>query len=209
MRVLVLGTGAREHALAIRLAADPAVSHLLCAPGNPGMAHVAERLDVRLSDAGAIRALAAAHRVDLTVVGPEAPLTIGVADAFSAAGMRLVGPTAAAARLESSKAFAKEFMARRGVPTARFRVCATEQAALAAVRELGVPVVVKADGLAAGKGVVVAADRDQADEAIVRVMRERRYGDAGARVVVEECLTGPEVSFFVLADGVRALPIGT
>jgi phosphoribosylamine---glycine ligase len=209
MRVLVLGTGAREHALVKRLAADPGDLQLICAPGNPGTAQMAEQLEVRLADPDAIVALARNNRVDLTVVGPEAPLSVGVADAFAAAGMPLVGPTAAAARLESSKAFAKEFMARHGVPTARFRVCESEQAALAAVRELGAPVVVKADGLAAGKGVVVAADREQADEAVARLMRERRYGDAGARVVVEECLTGPEVSFFVLADGVRALPIGT
>jgi phosphoribosylamine--glycine ligase len=211
MRVLVIGNGAREHALVSRLASDSTVSHLICAPGNPGTARAAEQLDVRLSDPAAILALASAQGIDLTVVGPEAPLSIGVADRFAAAGMLLLGPTAAAARLESSKAFAKDFMSRWGVPTARFRVCDTEDAALAAIREdaFGFPVVVKADGLAAGKGVVIAADRVAAEDAIARMMRERRFGEAGGRVVIEECMTGPEVSFFVLSDGVRAVPIGT
>ncbi len=211
MRVLVIGNGAREHALASRLAADSAVSTLICAPGNPGTARVAEQRDVNLSDPAAILALAVAERIDLTIVGPELPLSQGVADRFAAAKMLLLGPTAAAARLESSKGFAKGFMSRHHVPTARFRVCDTEQAALAAVHggEFGFPVVIKADGLAAGKGVVIAADAATADDAITRMMRERRFGDAGRRVVVEECMTGPEVSFFVLSDGVRALPIGT
>ncbi|HEY2906765.1 MAG TPA: phosphoribosylamine--glycine ligase [Vicinamibacterales bacterium] len=210
MRVLVIGNGAREHALVSRLATDPAVSHLICAPGNPGTARAAEQLDLRLSDPDAILALAIAERIDLTVVGPEAPLSIGVADRFAAAGLLLLGPTAAAARLESSKAFAKDFMLRWGVPTARFRVCDAEQAALAAIHdgEFGFPVVVKADGLAAGKGVVIAADRAAAEDAVARMMRDRRFGDAGGRVVIEECMTGPEVSFFVLSDGGRAVPIG-
>jgi phosphoribosylamine--glycine ligase len=211
MRVLVIGNGAREHALVSRLATDSAVSHLMCAPGNPGTARAARQVDVRLSDPDAILALAAAERIDLTIVGPEAPLSMGVADRFAAAGLLLLGPTAAAARLESSKAFAKDFMLRWSVPTARFRVCDTEQAALAAIHaaEFGFPVVVKADGLAAGKGVVIAADRAAAAEAVAGMMRERRFGDAGRRVVIEECMTGPEVSFFVLSDGARAVPIGT
>jgi len=209
MRVLVIGNGAREHALAWRLAADPSVSRLTCAPGNPGTFRLAERTDVPATDLDRLVALADSEQIDLTIVGPEAPLSLGIADRFAAAGLRLLGPTAAAARLESSKAFAKNFMARHKVPTARFRVCATEDEARAAVGEFGAPVVVKADGLAAGKGVVVAADRREADQAISALMRERRFGDAGGSVVVEECMRGPEVSFFVLSDGARALPIGT
>jgi phosphoribosylamine--glycine ligase len=211
MRVLVIGNGAREHALVSRLAVDSAVSHLMCAPGNPGTASAARQVDVRLSDPDAILALAAAERIDLTIVGPEAPLSMGVADRFAAAGLLLLGPTAAAARLESSKAFAKDFMLRWGVPTARFRVCDSEQAALAAIRgaEFGFPVVVKADGLAAGKGVVIAADGAAAESAVADLMRERRFGDAGRRIVIEECMTGPEVSFFVLSDGAHAVPVGT
>jgi len=187
------------------------VSHLMCAPGNPGTASAARQVDVRLSDPDAILALAAAERIDLTIVGPEAPLSMGVADRFAAAGLLLLGPTAAAARLESSKAFAKDFMLRWGVPTARFRVCDSEQAALAAIRgaEFGFPVVVKADGLAAGKGVVIAADGAAAESAVADLMRERRFGDAGRRIVIEECMTGPEVSFFVLSDGAHAVPVGT
>jgi phosphoribosylamine---glycine ligase len=210
MRVLVIGNGAREHALAWRLAADPATSHLICAPGNPGTAEVSERLAVPVSDPDALLAFALAHRVELTVVGPEAPLSVGIADTFAAAGLRLLGPTKGAARLESSKAFAKDFMARHGVPTARFRVFDRESDALAAIHAdtFGVPVVVKADGLAAGKGVVIASNRLEAERAVIEMMRERRFGDAGVRIVLEECLSGPEVSFFVLSDGVRALPIG-
>lgn len=211
MRVLVIGNGAREHALAWRLAADPNVSHLTCVPGNPGAARFGECADIPLTDTDGLLAFARTHHIDLTVVGPEAPLSHGIADRFAAAGLRLLGPTAGAARLESSKAFAKDFMARHQVPTARFRVCHSEADAHAAVegREFGFPVVVKADGLAAGKGVVVAENQKEADAAVAALMRERRFGEAGGRVVVEECMTGPEVSFFVLSDGVRALPIGT
>jgi phosphoribosylamine--glycine ligase len=211
MRVLVIGSGAREHALVTRLSADPLASAILCAPGNPG---IAERADVRSvdpADPEAILALAARERIDLTVVGPELPLSMGVADRFASAGRLLLGPTAAAARLESSKAFAKSFMARHRVPTARFTTCEDADAAVAAVRSgaFGFPVVLKADGLAAGKGVVIAGDLAAAEAAIAAAMTERRFGSAGARLVIEECLTGPEVSFFVLSDGVRALPIGT
>lgn len=175
------------------------------------MAQIAELAAVSLADVDAMLALAAACRADLTVVGPEAPLTLGVVDRFQAAGRLIVGPTAAAARLESSKAFAKSFMARRGIPTARFRICDDRDAAVAAIRsgELGDAIVVKADGLAAGKGVVVAADAGEAERAVDDMMRARRFGDAGARVVLEECMTGPEVSCFVLSDGARIVPIGS
>jgi phosphoribosylamine--glycine ligase len=156
-------------------------------------------------------ALAEREQIDFTIVGPELPLSLGLADRFNDAGRLLFGPTAAAARLESSKAFAKGFMARHRIPTARFRICESLDEALACVGrdELGLPVVLKADGLAAGKGVVVAEDRAAAERAIGDAMRERKFGAAGDRMVIEECLVGPEVSFFAICDGVRAVPIGT
>src|SRR4051794_25402359 len=211
MKVLVIGGGAREHALVRRLAADPGLDGLTCAPGNPGIARVVPVTSVDLNSPGDLLGVAERERADLTVVGPEVPLSLGVADRFAAAGRHICGPTAAAARLESSKGFAKAFMARHGIPTARFHVAASFDDALRVVRsgEFGLPVVLKADGLAAGKGVVIAADAAAAEEALVAAMRDRRFGAAGDTVVIEECLTGPEVSFFVLSDGTRTLPIGT
>jgi phosphoribosylamine--glycine ligase len=211
MRVLVLGSGAREHALVRRLASEPGVQQVLCAPGNPGISAVAPVRPATLTDPDTLVALARQERADLTVVGPELPLSLGVADRFAAAGLRICGPTAGAARLESSKAFAKAFMARRGIPTARFHVSPSLDDALRAVRsgDFGSPVVLKADGLAAGKGVVIAADLPAAEDALVAAMRDRRFGAAGDTVVIEECLAGPEVSFFVISDGTRAVPIGS
>lgn len=211
MRVLVIGSGAREHALVARLTADRDVGEVLAAPGNPGIATLARTARVGADDVGGLAALAQQEQIDLTIAGPELPLSLGIADRFAADGLLLFGPTAAAARLESSKAFAKAFMARHRVPTARFRVCESLEAARACVRraEFGFPIVIKADGLAAGKGVVIAADLETADAALVAAMGERRFGAAGDCVVIEECLSGPEVSFFVIADGDRAVPIGT
>ena len=211
MTVLVVGSGAREHALVRALAADVTVGRVVCAPGNAGIAAEAATrvIPVDVSDPEALLALAAAEGADLTVVGPELPLARGVADVFAAAGRLLFGPTRAAAALESSKAFAKAFMARHGIPTARFEVCTDVRRALEAVGgdRFGFPVVVKADGLAAGKGVTVAADREAAEAAVNDAMVARRFGDAGATVVVEECLTGPEVSYFVISDGRRGLAL--
>jgi len=211
MRVLVLGGGAREHALVARLAADRDVGELVCAPGNPGIARLARTLAVDLADIDAIAALADREHIDLTVVGPELPLSLGVADRFAADGRLLFGPTAAAARLESSKAFAKAFMARHAVPTARFQTCESLDEALAVIHDgrFGFPVVLKADGLAAGKGVVIAEDRTSAEMAAVAAMGTRKFGSAGDRLVIEECLIGPEVSFFAVCDGARAVPIGS
>jgi len=211
MRVFVIGGGAREHALAARLGADREVTDVICAPGNPGIAQVARTIDADITSPDALSAIAERERVDLTVVGPEGPLSMGVVDRLTAAGHTVFGPTAAAARLESSKAFAKDFMARHHVPTARFRVCKTLDDAMACVRaaEFGFPVVLKADGLAAGKGVVIANTLAEAEATIVSAMRDRRFGAAGSRLVIEECLCGPEVSFFVVADGVRAVPLAT
>ncbi len=211
MRVLVLGSGAREHALAARLFGEREGGEVICAPGNPGMAAFCRAVDADLSDPAGLLQLAAHERIDFTVVGPELPLSLGVADRFASEGRQLFGPTQAAARLESSKAFAKAFMARHRVPTARFRTCESVEEGLWAVRsgEFGYPMVLKADGLAAGKGVVIAEDRASAEEAVVAAMRDHRFGAAGERLVVEECLSGPEVSFFVFSDGAHALPFAS
>jgi phosphoribosylamine---glycine ligase len=211
VKILVLGSGGREHALAWRLARDPEVSEVVAAPGNPGIGRTGRCLPVDLGRPDDILALAEREAVDLTVVGPEAPLERGVADLFRRAGRAIVGPSAAGAALECSKAFAKDFMRRHGVPTARFQVADDLASALAAVSgpAFGFPVVVKADGLAAGKGVVIAADRAEAERAVRAAMEDRQFGEAGRRLVIEECLTGPEVSFFVLSDGERAVALGT
>ncbi len=210
MRVLVIGGGAREHALVARLLADPGVS-VECAPGNPGIAELAPIHPAKLTDPADLLGLAVSIGADLTVVGPELPLSVGVADRFAEAGRLLFGPTLAAARLETSKAFAKSFMARHQVPTARFHVAESEADALAFVRggSFGLPIVLKADGLAAGKGVVIAQTLADAEAAVTAAMSGGRFGAAGARLVIEECLTGPEVSFFVVSDGTRVVPIGT
>jgi phosphoribosylamine--glycine ligase len=211
MRVLVIGSGAREHALISRLTADRDVGEIVAAPGNPGIARLARTISIDIGDVDAVVALADREQIDFTIVGPELPLSLGIADRFAAEDRLLFGPTAAADGLESSKAFAKAFMSRHGVPTARFHTCDSADLAIDIVRtgELGWPVVLKADGLAAGKGVVVAEDRAAAEDAIAATMRDRRFGAAGDRLVIEECLTGPEVSFFLVCDGARAVSIGT
>src|SRR6266850_1822977 len=211
MRVLVLGSGAREHAIVSRLAGEDGVDRLVAAPGNPGIAALARTVAADLSNPDSLVEIAARERIDFTIVGPELPLSLGVRDRFAREGRLLLGPSQSAAQLESSKAFAKAFMARHRVPTARFRTCESAADALTAVRsgEFGLPVVLKADGLAAGKGVVIAEDRQSAEEAIAAAMTERRFGSAGERLVVEECLSGPEVSFFALSDGTSALPLAS
>jgi phosphoribosylamine--glycine ligase len=211
VKILVLGSGGREHALVWRLSQDPLVTEILAAPGNPGMAALARTIAVDLDRPDDVLALADAEDVDLTVVGPEAPLDRGVADVFRAQGRAILGPSRAAAQLECSKVFSKTFMARHGIPTARFVVCDSAEDAIAAVvgGHFGPPVVVKADGLAAGKGVVVAQSTAEAEAAIRAMMLDRVFADAGRRVVIEECLTGPEVSCFLLADGERAVLVGT
>ena len=203
MKILVLGSGAREHALVWRLEQDPDVTSVVAAPGNPGIEH---SIAARLDDPDHLLELARSEAVDLTVVGPELPLAAGVADRFGAAGLPILGPSAAAARLETSKAFAKAFMDRHRIPTARFEVAASAREGLAIVESgrLGWPLVIKADGLAGGKGVVIALDPAEAELAVRAAMVDRRFGDAGGQVVFEECLTGPEVSVFALCDGTTA-----
>ena len=211
MKILVVGSGAREHALAWKLSREPGVSGVVCAPGNAGTRHVARQHPLDVSDPAAVLALAEAEAVDLTVIGPELPLALGVQDLFAARDRLLFGPSRVAAQLESSKAFAKDFMARHDVPTARFRVCERADEALAAVAgpAFGFPVVVKADGLAAGKGVTVAPDRAAAEQAVRDAMLDHRFGEAGHRVVIEECLVGEEASFFAICDGRQALGLPT
>jgi phosphoribosylamine---glycine ligase len=210
MRVLVIGAGAREHALAARLASERDVGDLLCAPGNPGIKRIARLVPSDVSQLDVLVDIVEREDIDFTIVGPELPLSLGLADRLAERGRLVFGPTAAAARLESSKAFAKSFMARHGVPTARFEVVDAAGAAIDVLRSgrFGFPVVLKADGLAAGKGVVIAQDLNAAEAAVRDVMDDRRFGDAGRRLVIEECLSGPEVSFFVVSDGRRSVPIG-
>jgi phosphoribosylamine---glycine ligase len=197
VRVLVVGSGAREHALCLSLAADPAVTALVCAPGNAGTAAVAEQRGVDASDGAAVAALALEVQADLVVIGPEAPLVAGVADAVRAAGVDCFGPSRAAAQLEGSKAFAKAIMKAAGVPTADARVCVDVEQAAAALDVFGPPYVVKDDGLAAGKGVVVTSDRDEA----------LAHAAQCGRVVIEEFLDGPEVSLFCVTDGTTVVPL--
>jgi phosphoribosylamine--glycine ligase len=209
MRVLVIGSGGREHALCWALAGSPLLSKLWCAPGNPGTAEVAENVPIGAMDIAALVRFAAGNAVDLVVPGPEAPLMAGLADAMGLAGIACCGPTAAAARLEGSKSFCKEICDAAGVPTALWERFDDAAAARAFVRKRGAPIVVKADGLAAGKGVVVAASVEQAEEAIGAFMERGELGEAGRSVVIEECLIGEEASLFALCDDSTALPLGS
>ncbi len=208
MKVLVVGGGGREHALCWAIAASPLLTKLWCAPGNAGIAEVAECVPLGAEDIATLVAFARDNAVDLVVAGPEAPLTLGLADACAAAGIRCFGPSAAAARLEGSKAFTREVADAAGAPGARWQRFEDPAAARAHVRAQGAPIVVKADGLAAGKGVVVAATVEEAEAAIADIMEARVHGESGATVLIEECLVGQEVSFFALCDGTTALPLG-
>jgi phosphoribosylamine--glycine ligase len=211
MKILVVGGGAREHAFAWKLARERDVRDVICAPGNPGIEAVARCVAADVSKPDEMLALATREHVELTVVGPEVPLSLGIVDLFAAAGRPIVGPSRAAAALESSKAFAKDFMARHRVPTAAYRVCDAADAAMAAIAggAFSFPLVVKADGLAAGKGVVIAEDRAAAEQAVRAAMVEGRFGASGTRVVLEEFLRGQEASYFVLADGESCMPLSS
>jgi phosphoribosylamine--glycine ligase len=211
MKILVIGSGAREHAIAWKLARERAVAAVVCAPGNPGIGGVARCVPADVTRPADLLAIARQEQVDLTVVGPELPLSLGVADVFDSAKCAIVGPSQAAAALESSKSFAKDFMARHGVPSARFKVCDSPDEALSVVRrgQLGYPLVIKADGLAAGKGVVIAEDQTAAEAAVRHAMIDRTFGAAGERIVFEEFLIGEEASYFVLADGSSSVALSS
>jgi len=207
VRVLLVGGGGREHALAWKIAQSPHLTRLYAAPGNPGVARHAECVPVGDGAVEELVGLAARERIDLVVIGPELPLSLGLADRLSQAGLAVFGPGQAAARLESSKAFSKDMMARYGIPTARFKVFRDAQPARRFCRELGAPLVVKADGLAAGKGVIVCRTLPEADAALKLCLEDGAFGPAGRTVVVEEFMEGEEASFFALTDGASALPL--
>ena len=209
MRVLVLGSGAREHAIVHALRRSQGVSYLFAAPGNPGIAQAADLLPLSANDLPGVAEAAEDLRIDITIVGPEVPLAMGIADEFNRRGLRLFGPVRAAAELESSKVFAKEFCQRQGIPTGKAVCVRTRDEAAAAVRDLGMPVVFKADGLAAGKGVLLVRNGDDLEHAVEAFFEQRRFGDAGDRVLVEEWLEGDEVSYMVISDGTRVVPVAT
>ena len=207
MNVLVVGGGGREHALCWKIAQSPRVEKVYCAPGNPGIAQCAERVDMSVSDHEALANFAEKHEDALTVVGPEAPLADGITDLFQARGLRVFGPSKAAAQLEASKAFAKAIMAEANIPTAEFAQFDDAEAAIEYVRDRGAPIVIKADGLAAGKGVTVAHDLTAAEQAIREAMTDKVFGDAGNAVVIEECLVGEEASILAFCDGKAVVPM--
>ncbi len=207
MKVLVVGGGGREHALVWKLRQSPRVEKIYCAPGNAGIAREATCVPIKAEDVGGLREFALREGIDLTVVGPEAPLVAGLADSFAEAGLRVFGPVRRAALLEGSKVFAKQFMARLGIPTARFAVFRDPEEAKAYIRRIDGPCVVKADGLAGGKGTIVAGDAPEALAAVHLIMEERVFGEAGAAVVVEERLEGEEVSVLAFTDGKSIVPM--
>ena len=209
MRVLVVGSGGREHALAWAVAASPLVDALYCAPGNAGIAEEAECVPIRATDIAGVVGFCRRERIDFVVVGPEAPLVLGLVDALEGEGIPAFGPSAAAAALEGSKAYAKYLCMRAQIPTAAYRRFRDPAAAKAFIASHGAPIVVKADGLAGGKGVTVGADLDTAYRAVDAALVERRFGAAGLELVVEDCLAGEEASFFALVDGRNALPLAT
>jgi phosphoribosylamine--glycine ligase len=207
MKVLVIGGGGREHALVWKLAQSPRITKLYCAPGNGGIALDAECVPADVKNLDSLVALATKLQPDLTVVGPELPLTLGVVDEFQSRGWPIFGPTRAAAQLESSKSFAKEFMQRHRIPTAHYAICKTVDEVWATLPHFHTPIVVKADGLAAGKGVVVAKTKEEAASVAAEMLSGKMVGAAGTLVVLEECLTGDELSFLVFSDGERVVPL--
>jgi phosphoribosylamine--glycine ligase len=211
MKVLVIGSGGREHALAWKALQSPLVEKVFVAPGNAGTAieEGLENVAIDVMDFDALQTLAEGNSIGLTIVGPEAPLVGGVVNQFQAAGLKIFGPSAGAAQLEGSKAFTKDFLARHAIPTAEYQNFTEVEPALAYLREKGAPIVVKADGLAAGKGVIVAETLEQAEEAVKDMLSGNAFGDAGCRVVIEEFLAGEEASFIVMVDGKNVLPMAT
>ncbi|RAR63370.1 MULTISPECIES: phosphoribosylamine--glycine ligase [Halomonadaceae] len=211
MKVLIIGGGGREHALAWKVAQSPQVETIYVAPGNAGtlVEPKVSNVDIGATDLAGLEAFARDHAIDLTIVGPEAPLVEGVVDRFQAAGLAIFGPTQAAAQLEGSKSFTKDFLARHAIPSADYQTFTAVEPALAYLAEKGAPIVIKADGLAAGKGVIVAMTAAEAEAAVRDMLEANAFGDAGARVVIEEFLDGEEASFIVMVDGEHVLPMAT
>jgi phosphoribosylamine--glycine ligase len=207
VKVLVVGGGGREHALVWKLAQSPKVDKIFCAPGNAGIAQLAECVNIAADDVAALLEFAVKNRIDMTVVGPEAPLMVGLTDRFEEAGLKVFGPHKRAAEIEGSKTLAKEIMEKYQIPTAKYRVFTETAPAIEYIKELGVPVVVKADGLAAGKGVIVAEDMDTALDAVKLIMEEKVFGAAGNKLLVEEFLEGEEVSVLAFSDGTCVVPM--
>ena len=209
MKVLVIGSGGREHALVWKLSQSPRVDKIFCTPGNAGISETAECLDIKTDDIGALVNFAKYEGIDLTVVGPEAPLTAGIVDAFVKEDRRIFGPDKLGAQLEGSKVFAKEFMLKYGIPTAEYKTFTSYLHAKEYIQLKGAPIVIKADGLAAGKGVFVAASVEESIDALKLIIKERAFGSAGDKVIVEQCLKGEEASFMVLTDGKTFIPLAT
>jgi len=211
MNILIIGNGGREHALAWKASQSPLADKVFVAPGNAGTAlePLLENVDIAATDIAGLLAFAKSHDIGLTIVGPEAPLVIGVVDAFRAAGLKIFGPTQEAAQLEGSKAFTKDFLARHNIPSADYQNFTEIEAALAYLRSKGAPIVIKADGLAAGKGVIVAMTLKEAEDAVHDMLAGNAFGDAGHRIVIEEFLDGEEASFIVMVDGTNVLPMAT
>jgi len=207
VNVLVIGSGGREHALVWKVAQSRHAGRIYCAPGNAGIAKIAECVPISADDIQSLYTFAKEKEIGLTIVGPEAPLVLGIVDLFRKEGLRIFGPLSYAAQLEGSKAFSKRIMLKYGIPTAEARVFTDHEKAINYIREYGVPIVVKADGLAAGKGVMVCAKEDEAISAVNMIMSERCFGDAGSQVVIEECLEGEEASFLVFSDGNTVIPM--
>jgi phosphoribosylamine--glycine ligase len=209
MRVLVIGSGGREHALVWKIAQSPQVRQVFVAPGNAGIANIAKSVHIAADDVKGLVNFAKTNRIALTVVGPEVPLVKGIVDGFERAHLRVFGPTALASRLEASKVFAKEIMIKAGVPTANCEIFDDSQQAKDYIRSINMPVVVKADGLAQGKGVIIAKSQDEAIAAITSIMDEKVFGDSGKQVIIEECLVGEEASILVLCDGENIIPLAS
>ena len=209
MKILVIGNGGREHALTWKLAMSPRVDSIYCAPGNPGMTRLARCVPIKVDDLDGLLAFAKRKAIDLTVVGPEKPLTMGIVDRFQAAGLRIVGPSKGAAEIEASKAFSKSFMERHHIPTAKARIFDELEPAVRYIREHGAPIVVKVDGLAAGKGVIMAQDEAEAIQAVDLILRQREFGEAGNHVLLEDQLEGEEATFLVFTDGKTLIPMVT
>jgi phosphoribosylamine--glycine ligase len=211
MNILVVGSGGREHALAWKISQSPQLKKLFCAPGNPGMMSIAENMAIDSSDIKGLADFASQEKIDLTVVGPELPLTMGIVDEFEERGLKIFGPDKKTAELEGSKVFAKQFMERHKIPTGRAKVADSPESAAEIINsgEFSFPLVVKADGLAAGKGVIICKDSKDAEQAVNLIMVERKFGEAGKRVLVEEHLKGKEASFIVLSDGKDVVPLVT
>jgi len=209
MEILVIGSGGREHALCWKLAQSPKVTKIYCAPGNPGTAQVAENVNIAAEDILGLKDFALNNKIDLTIVGPEAPLILGIIDEFESHGLKIFGPSKQAALIEGSKVFAKRLMKKYGIPTADFLTFTDEAEAKKFIKKVGAPVVIKADGLAAGKGVIVCQTEAEAKRAIERILIEKEFGEAGNEIIIEECLAGEEASILCFTDGKTIIPLAS